>query len=159
MIRETYFIKREDFNSGLTNALKSFTIYTPQEGLSDIEWKRLKEEDIDKVVYDQTRPPVPLKRFFLPPKERVSDSLPEEKMILIGVKACDLAALDIMDAVFLKGDFVDPFYRERRKNSLIISADCTFPRDVCFCILRGYKPYPEKGFDLNLSPSGEGVTQ
>ena len=76
--------------------------------------------------------------------------------VIVGVKACDLASLRILDHVFLEGDFQDPDYKSRRDNLLIISGDCTDAKDVCFCTFLGAKPYPESGYDLNLSPLDSG---
>jgi len=77
---------------------------------------------------------------------------PATPQVIVGAKACDLAALRILDHVFLEGDFQDPDYKARRENLLIISGDCTDAKEVCFCTLLGAKPYPQVGYDLNLSP-------
>lgn len=70
---------------------------------------------------------------------------------VIGAKACDIQALKVLDFVFA-GDVPDPFYAANRERTLVISADCTAFKEVCFCTLVGGKPYPEGGYDLNLSP-------
>lgn len=70
---------------------------------------------------------------------------------VIGVKGCDVRALKVLDFVF-GGDSPDPFYAANRERTLVISSDCTAFKDVCFCTLVGGKPYPEDGYDLNLSP-------
>ncbi len=76
----------------------------------------------------------------------------EGQQVVFGAKACDLASLRILDHVFLEGNFQDPDYKARRDGLLIISADCTDAKDVCFCTLFGAKPYPVGSYDLNLSP-------
>ena len=100
----------------------------------------------------------PLKPFFFSMLEEVAEypsresSFKESKpFAIVGASACDVRAVEALDRVFLEGDFKDPFYEERRKKSLIVSADCTDPLETCFCVLVGVKPYAEKGFDLNLS--------
>ncbi|MFW6189590.1 MAG: 4Fe-4S dicluster domain-containing protein [Planctomycetota bacterium] len=75
-----------------------------------------------------------------------------EPRAVVGAAACDLAALKVLDHVFLEGDYVDPGYRSRREKTLIVSCDCTEPREVCFCTFPEGRPHPEDGFDLNLSP-------
>jgi len=98
----------------------------------------------------------------LPPKEDVTGSVKlgitgsQLPVALIGVKACDLAALGILDRVFLEEPFSDPFYAEKRKNNLIISADCTYTQDTCFCTALGRNPYSENSFDINLSVVTDG---
>jgi sulfhydrogenase subunit beta (sulfur reductase) len=95
----------------------------------------------------------PFKSFLNPARETVSD---KEKggarpVIVAGVKACDLSSLILQDNVFLKGDYEDPFYSFHRKNTTIISCDCTYAKETCFCIAMSGRPYPTKDFDLNLS--------
>ena len=72
-------------------------------------------------------------------------------VIVAGIKACDLSSLVLQDYVFLKGDREDPFYAFHRDNTTIISCDCTFAKETCFCVAMAGRPYPTKDFDLNLS--------
>ncbi|MFH0911395.1 MAG: 4Fe-4S dicluster domain-containing protein [Planctomycetota bacterium] len=101
-----------------------------------------------------------IKSLIFPPREKVADypggtdrmpALPPPPAV-IGAAACDLQALASLDAIFLEEDFVDGFYAARREALFVISQDCTAPRETCACTYVGMKPYPEKGFDLNLSP-------
>jgi len=101
----------------------------------------------------------PLKGLLFLPREKVAeypgvpDEVPEPPAppAVAGVAACDLKALASLDAVFCQGDFTDGFYAERRKRLFIISQDCSDVRETCACCYAGIKPYPEAGFDLNLS--------
>lgn len=83
------------------------------------------------------------------------DELPEEEMfpvyIIVGARACDIYALELIDKVQTEGDFIDPFYKIRREKMLLIGADCTECGDSCFCNLLGNNPWPERGFSLSLS--------
>ena len=76
--------------------------------------------------------------------------------IVIGVKNCDVSALRIHDHVFLKTEPVDPFYREAREKTVIVSCDCSDACKVCFCPAVKEQPYPKAGFDINLSPADAG---
>ena len=98
-----------------------------------------------------------MKTFLLPPiDEVVGSKIKQEKpWLFLGVKACGLAALPILDQAF-GGDFTDPLYQKRRKESVIISSDCTQPWETCFCTLIGGQPYAKEGFDLNLSKVWDG---
>ncbi|MBN1695723.1 4Fe-4S dicluster domain-containing protein [candidate division WOR-3 bacterium] len=101
------------------------------------------------------------KSFVLPARAKVADYPDEkwidikkgkDKTILVGLKACDLASFAILDKVFLDdADFVDPFYKKRRESLILVSSDCTYSSDNCFCNLLGNYPYALKGFDINLS--------
>lgn len=105
-------------------------------------------------VFNAYRPAEPIKTFFTYPKEKLV--LKKEKFAIIGVKNCDLFSLKIQDYVFLEGIITDPFYKERRDNSLIVSSDCTAFKEVCFCLALDIKPYPKDGFDINLSSLDDG---
>jgi ferredoxin len=71
---------------------------------------------------------------------------------LVGLKACDLAALPVLDYIFLQGNCADPFYRQAREETLLVSQDCAGFKEVCFCPVVGGRPHPLRGFDLNLTP-------
>ncbi len=69
----------------------------------------------------------------------------------IGVRGCELAAIQIQDAVFLRPDFVDPLYHNRRERAFILTVDCLHPAGTCFCKSMETGPHPGPGFDLNLT--------
>ena len=71
--------------------------------------------------------------------------------IVVGARACDVKAMELVDKVQIEGEFEDPFYRIRREKMFTIAADCTDCGESCFCTLLGRKPWPEKGFDLTIS--------
>ncbi len=95
----------------------------------------------------------PFKSFLNPAREKVLEGVKSDiaRVVVAGVKACDLSSLILQDHVFLKSDREDPFYAFHRDNTLIISCDCTYAKETCFCIAMDGEPYPTKYFDLNLS--------
>lgn len=99
-----------------------------------------------------------IKSILFEPREKTAplQSGKEKKNLIFGLKACDLASLPIMDYVFNNGDFIDPLYKDNRENTIIISSDCTDCLETCFCTLIGNNPYPEKNFDINVSPIRDG---
>ena len=97
------------------------------------------------------RPVDPIKNFLFPVRNDVmAASLPGER-ILIGVKNCDLKALELLDKALMEGEYVDPVYGDLREKTLIVAADCTEASDSCHCVLQGLKPFPESGFDVSIS--------
>ncbi len=118
----------------------------------------LSEADPSKVDLAGVRPYQPMKSFFLKPRQRVAcdyqTRVPqgdEQPFCLLGAKACDLAGMAVQDAVFLEGEFRDPFYGSARERNLIVTSDCGFATDTCFCTAMEGAPYAEQGFDLNIS--------
>jgi len=111
---------------------------------------------------DYNRTILPLKKYFLPPKEVLfryqsdkgyspcAEGL-ERRIVLFGVHACDVYALNILDQVFA-GQYPDPYYQARRKNVAVIGIDCT-PDEHCFC--RSMRAdFVDRGFDLFLYSIG-----
>ncbi|MBE7560416.1 4Fe-4S dicluster domain-containing protein [bacterium] len=80
----------------------------------------------------------------------------DKPLALVNLRPCDLAALRILDDVFLSGDVVDPFYQARRQSTLIVSVDCVTPAPTCFCHLVGGAPFTDAGMGLHLSPLATG---
>lgn len=69
----------------------------------------------------------------------------------IGVRACELAAIQIQDNIFMRSDFTDPIYRARRQRVFIVSVNCIHPVGTCFCTSMGTGPRVKEMFDLNLT--------
>ena len=70
---------------------------------------------------------------------------------LIGVRACELAAIHIQDKVFLRKDCSDPIYQANRQAAFILSVDCLHPGGTCFCHSMGTGPQNSVGFDINIT--------
>lgn len=103
-------------------------------------------------VLDQYRAVDPLKMLFYMPRETVLPVSQNPKMrIIAGAKACDIRAMQVLDAALSGEDFVDPVYKLWREQTVVISADCTDSAATCHCTLVGGKPFAETGFDVNLS--------
>lgn len=111
----------------------------------------------------------PLKTLLIPAREKLNNIDPgkEKPIAVFTAKACDISALAVQDFIFLgdrpkfgcSGNCTleqDDIYAQRRKEMLIISADCTNFKEVCWCLGVGLKPYPESGFDINFSYIAEG---
>jgi len=150
-----YYLTKDSWKRLLTGLTETCDIYILKEKGNSLFYELLSREGLSgggEIVYGKARSVQPLKSFFHLYAEDVSKLQNKPgKRIIIGVKACDLKALAVLDKMFLEGDYIDPFYKEKRDNTIIISSDCTEPGDSCFCTLLGDKPYPEEGYDLNLS--------
>jgi sulfhydrogenase subunit beta (sulfur reductase) len=69
----------------------------------------------------------------------------------IGVRACEIQALSVLDGVFLKGAVANPGYRSRREKSLIVAVNCGQAGGTCFCVSMDAGPRVRSGFDLALT--------
>jgi sulfhydrogenase subunit beta (sulfur reductase) len=118
---------------------------------------------VSEAVVGEVRTVDPLKALFFLGREKVAEGFRQESpeggpgpFLILGAKACDLQGFGTLDKIFLDPEYGDPTYRRLRESSLIISSDCTCAIDTCFCVAAGGRPWPEEGFDLNLSPVDDG---
>lgn len=161
-----FFVSFADFEQFLGNLAKQKPVYVPRYVQNNLQFQRLTPEAHDGIVYDGVRVVEPLKSFFFKIKQRVAE-YPEGSssrgaetvadFMIVGGKACDLKSVEISDDTFMAGEIKDPFYVESRNKVTIISCDCSSPKESCFCTMLGLKPYPEAGFDLNLSRIFDGL--
>ena len=79
-----------------------------------------------------------------------------EHVAVIGVRACDLAALRLQDKHFIEGEYVDPGYAARRQGLFLVAVNCSHPADTCFCVSTGDGPNASDGYDLALSELDDG---
>ena len=75
---------------------------------------------------------------------------------LIGVRACELAAIAVQDRVLLDGPFADPWYKRYRESVLIVAVNCTRAGGNCFCASMNTGPQATSGFDLALTEMVDG---
>jgi ferredoxin len=110
------------------------------------------------------------KQFLFPPKVRLwqakrgengfeveEEPLEDAPLALIGVRSCELHAIEIQDKVFLGGKFTDRDYAARRKDAFIVAVNCFEPSGTCFCVSMGTGPQVEAGYDLALTELLDGT--
>jgi len=100
------------------------------------------------------------KQFLFPPRTNLfsaekierwtikSNQETPPRYALIGVRGCELAAIEIQDRAFLRADFRDPVYRARRERLFILAINCLHPAGTCFCASMETGPKVRGGYDL-----------
>jgi sulfhydrogenase subunit beta (sulfur reductase) len=68
---------------------------------------------------------------------------------LVGVRPCEIAALEVLDRVLGESRVPDPSYQGRRAG-FVVAAECTAPSGTCFCASMTTGPAAREGFDLAL---------
>jgi sulfhydrogenase subunit beta (sulfur reductase) len=129
---------------------------------------RLERRD-DEAYFGFVVGPHSWKRYLFPPHAVVAtaDRSPDgwdlrtpdpgdEHFAFLGVRACEIAAIEVQDRTFLHGPYVDPIYQRRRQNALIIAVNCTQAAPTCFCTSMKTGPRCRSGFDLALTEIPEG---
>jgi len=152
-----YFINLSDFKVLLEKLLETSQVFAPLKENDRVYYEKISKANLDKIVYDTARPVDPVKSVLYLAREVIAKYFLEEgrkeriPIMILGVKACDAAALLAYDKVMLEGGVEDPVYKDRRSSCFLIGTDCDSIWPTCFCTKVGLKPYPEGNVDLNLS--------
>ncbi|ACF12818.1 hydrogenase/sulfur reductase, beta subunit [Chloroherpeton thalassium ATCC 35110] len=119
----------------------------------------------DEMDLDYTISYSSVKNFFLPYREKLSEYDFSENdwhqdieyrvnpRVLLGLRPCDINALNILDKIFYKGTYPSPYYIARRKNTFILGLDHD-PLPDCFCSSLGCHTVGT-GFDMFGSDLGD----
>ena len=124
---------------------------------------RLKKRS-DNAFFGYNVGPHSWKKFLFPPSLRLWNArkngnnfqiLPENndtpKFAFIGVRACELHAMEVQDKVFMNGSYIDPVYKSRREHAFIVAVNCGQAGNTCFCTSMKTGPKVTSGYDLSLT--------
>jgi sulfhydrogenase subunit beta (sulfur reductase) len=124
---------------------------------------RLKKRK-DSALFGYNLGPQGWKRYLHPPEVRMFEGTrdggqfqihknppPSQKWAFLGVRPCELAAIERYDRVFLGDRYLSPGYQARRQNVLILAVNCTQAAGTCFCTSMGTGPRARAGFDVALT--------
>ena len=123
------------------------------------------ERRADEARFGYAVGPHSWKRFLFPPRVRLwrasrngdgataveEEPLDETPLAFIGVRSCELHAIEIQDRVFIGGKYVDRDYAARRDGAFLVAVNCFEPGDTCFCTSMGTGPKVQSGYDLALT--------
>jgi len=125
---------------------------------------RLRRRD-DRAAFGHSAGPQSWKQFLHPPRRQlwsaerdaggftVTEPVKrDERLALLGVRPCDLAAIAVQRRVF--GE--DSDYARRIDQAFVIAVNCTEPAEVCFCVSAGGGPRADTGYDLVLTELAKG---
>jgi ferredoxin len=79
------------------------------------------------------------------------------RLALLGVRACELHAIEIQDRVLIRGRYTDRDYAARREGAFIVAVNCFEPGGTCFCTSMGTGPKADRGYDLALTEILDGA--
>ncbi|MFV8750265.1 4Fe-4S dicluster domain-containing protein [Nannocystaceae bacterium ST9] len=75
----------------------------------------------------------------------------ERPVALIGVRACEVAAMRIQGEVWTSGEHRDPRVQARRERAFVVAVECLEPGGLCFCTSMQTGPAVEADYDLRLT--------
>lgn len=110
----------------------------------------------DDAAFGHSAGPGSWKQFLHPARQKVwsSEAEPadeEPQYALLGVRACDLASIAILDGVLGTGAHPDAAFTGRLRRTFVVAVNCTEPGGLCFCASMGTGPAATTGFDLALT--------
>jgi ferredoxin len=82
-------------------------------------------------------------------------ALPTDPRVVLGVRACDARAAQLLDDVFGPPGNPDPIWVQRRERTTVVSLGCTKPGVTCFCTAVGSGPFDARGVDVMLTDLGD----
>ncbi|MGZ8754246.1 MAG: 4Fe-4S dicluster domain-containing protein, partial [Acidimicrobiia bacterium] len=135
-------------------------------GWTDIQeagtYRLVKRED--EAVFGYVVGPHSFKKYLFPPRrslfvlEKKSDGVSvietngaAPTWAFIGMRPCELAAMEIQDRVFEEGPFIDQEYVRRRRQVFLVTVNCVVTGGTCFCASMGTGPRARNGFDLAVT--------
>jgi sulfhydrogenase subunit beta (sulfur reductase) len=149
-VKNAFKIAFHDWHKFLLGLSKSNTVYIPVKTFDNIDYKLFAENN-QVIAYNVAKPVTPLKTFFLPVKANVViEKNRYKKNIIIGIPACDLKAVEILDKIYLDPVYLDENYQENRENSILIGNDCLEIAENCHCTSYGIRPFPEQYADASI---------
>ena len=81
---------------------------------------------------------------------------PTQPLAFVGIRACDLHAVLVLDKVFLDETAPHETYAARRDSCFFVAVDCAKPASTCFCTAFGEGPDARAHYDLALTELVEG---
>ena len=123
----------------------------------------------DGAYFGYTVGPRTLRAYLYPPQQTLltiehaetglafcPEPVEPPRYAFVGVRACELAAVEIQDRVFIHNDFADPLYEESRKRSFTVGVNCSVAGATCFCLSMGTGPRCTSGYDLVVTEMIDG---
>jgi sulfhydrogenase subunit beta (sulfur reductase) len=149
---KNYLISKANWDQNLYNIISDYDIYAPLLTDGNQDYQIIQKENINRIIYNTPKPTTPLKTFFLPVKENVAlEKTWFKSRIIMGIPSCDLAAVGILDEIYLTEPYSDIYYKKRRDNTILLGTDCFAFLENCHCTTYGINPYPERHHDISLA--------
>jgi len=107
-------------------------------------------------TFPQTESLLVVQREGTEKKPELIETLPQGKSVVIGCRPCGARGKLTFNPVYETDKTKDPYYTQRRDNTVFISLACDRPETTCFCHSVGSGPADTSGSDVLLTLVGEG---
>jgi sulfhydrogenase subunit beta (sulfur reductase) len=164
--KKSWHISQTELETWLDRMAQMQTLIAPREVSGVVLYRPVAKSG--EIATGFTRPVMSIKEIFFPPTERLmlmkktgteiqlSETLPEGRTVVFGVRPCDTRGACLLDALFLETAPADPYYASRRANTTIIGVACQEMGPTCFCTSVGGAPDDPTGMDVMLYPAEGG---
>lgn len=161
----SYLFNVAGMDKFVDSLIKEFKTHAPVMKENTVKFNEIKSAK--DIAWDYGNTMIPPKKQLQPLVEKIfvfdsetaeaDDSAADvkEKQVIFGLRACDINAIHVLDKVFSEEDYEDPYYTERRNNSILVGLVCNDVHDTCFCKSFGAGPNIEEGFDLLITQLGD----
>ena len=118
----------------------------------------------DPRYFNYTVGPTSWKKYLHSPQQRLWQAerqgssfrvIPEKASdgayAFIGVRPCEIKAIEIQDRVFRGEHYTDPHYDQKRRKAFVLAINCGRANSTCFCTSMNSGPRAKDGFDLALT--------
>ncbi len=119
----------------------------------------------DAALFGYNLGPHSWKKYLFPPRQKLwqakltdtgltfseADQAISPKYAFIGIRACELHAIQIQDKVFSGDNHRDPHYCRIRERAFIVAVNCSQAAATCFCTSMNTGPAVSDGFDIALT--------
>jgi len=126
-------------------------LYMPVEHASEVDFSRIPLDDPKMYVFPMTE------KILKFEDGKIKPILKSMKRVLLGVRPCDVAALQCLKRFFgndIETEIRDPYIMDRMDRLMIVAFNCTNPKEHCFCSAMGTGPVATSGFDVSLTDIG-----
>ena len=147
----------------ITELIKKNKVYAPVKSNDIILFEQINkpsEMNLDfcktqvppkKLLFHQTET---LFKFTPGTKAKIESTEIDEKKVIFGIRPCDAKSIAILDHAF-QGDYNDPYFLTKRKNTVLVGLSCNKPELNCFCTSFDDSPVSSKYVDILLTDIGE----
>jgi sulfhydrogenase subunit beta (sulfur reductase) len=130
-------------------------------------------ESADEITLEFTNSRQAPKEIFFPRSEVLFSyregkvipvELSEERRVVFAMRPCDARSAVLLDNVFDAdadeapvgaASYQDPYYMNRRRNTVLMGLACNQPMSTCFCTSVGGGPFSTDGLDLLWTDLGD----
>ena len=158
-------ISKEKFGQTLDALSSDYQLIAPVSEAGGVNFKAVKS--FGEIKQDYLNSKLPPKSIFFPQHEKlmsyvkngkdvtVKNELKVGKTIVFGMRPCDAKGLLLLDKVFKNDQYRDPYYYDRRDNTVIVGVACEKIAPTCFCSSLGLSPAGSEGSDVFLIDLGD----